>query len=62
VLDHSEILVDGTEAGRGVPASVNFVSVTAIAVTYGLPKIADRKGPVFQKLVNVTKLVQEQFR
>src|SRR6059058_2985166 len=62
VLDHSQILVDGTEAGRRVPTSIDFVRVTGVAVPDGLPEIADGESPFFQKLVNVTKLVQEQFR
>jgi len=61
VLYHSEILVVGSEARRSIPSSIDFVSVTRVAVTDGLPEIADRKGLVLQKLVDVTKLVQEEL-
>jgi hypothetical protein len=59
VLDHSKILVTSIEAGRRILASLYFVRVTCVAVTDGLPEIADRKCLVFQKLVDMTELVQE---
>src|SRR5688572_18976618 len=59
----SQFLIGGDlrEPVGGVPARVGFVWVTGISVTHRLPQVAEGKGPAFQKLVDVTKLVQEQL-
>src|ERR1700738_2103923 len=49
-------------SARGVPPRVRLVGIPGVAVPQSPPQIAERKGTIATKLMDVAEFVQEQFR